>query len=808
MKKDIVNLSKEEYEYLKSIDLNLTKETGIYFDYDLIMANIEKTPREIIQMDDTIDRRVLLWFDKLFASNLENFFGDYYKTAISGNKAPGNEKCPLNNKESEEYKDYIKYKKIFALSLKTMACGKTKAMQEAFNSNGNICQMENEAAKEYTHSMKELIGDDFTKPAADYIVIDNRIELYKSIIKDRKKPKLAFSTSFDDIMQIVEKSLNKKELTDKEAEIDDYIADTLGYDSVYDAINPRSCYFVDNYLNLIFIIRALADSSQKKDYSKVYKQVLSQKKNIYQDVDEVMSKGYKGTEIGKALLELDAYIIGINVSNIYQEYSQYVINNAANFGILGNTDGLSKEEIATKNQEYFDRKDHGKEVAYQVDYKDGTYEFNPKLTDNEFDNDKKTISDVRNKLEDDNAKEAITNDLMAIIDKLIDKKALNESERALLTSNGIAENLSEDELKAKKSELNNTYNNLHNEANTRANKIKALVKASDIIGYKKKAAKNKDKVIHKTPALEKWTKNIAKVAFPFLGGAIGANLAFVLGPVGIVATNAIGIFIITQARAYANILEEQELNGDEIEIESIEKPTNKVCNKVSSLLRKAHLDKISKFNMFEKLSNTRFKAVNKFFGNKDVLRIIANTVTTGLIAMDLGALKNAISNKLAAKNQQSNTVENPSKETGNTEPGTGNTEPSIDASTGTGSNLGDSNAYTAQEPISMKLGDNIGSDSQILNGYKTSYDAYNGVNSVRLNQDILNDGNTIIKNLFYNNNGKMVKLPINQGEDIADAIARLGIDPKDVVANLTNASGTGRAWASIGDVAKTLGRSL
>lgn len=126
MKKDIVNLSKEEYEYLKSIDLNLTKETGIYFDYDLIMANIDKTPREIIQMDDTIDRRFLSWFDKLFASNLENFFGDYYKTNISGNKAPGNEKCPLNNKESEEYKDYNKYKKIFALSLRTILVEKLK----------------------------------------------------------------------------------------------------------------------------------------------------------------------------------------------------------------------------------------------------------------------------------------------------------------------------------------------------------------------------------------------------------------------------------------------------------------------------------------------------------------------------------------------------------------------------------------------------------------------------------------------------------------------------------------------------------
>ena len=72
----------------------------------------------------------------------------------------------------------------------------------------------------------------------------------------------------------------------------------------------------------------------------------------------------------------------------------------------------------------------------------------------------------------------------------------------------------------------------------------------------------------------------------------------------------------------------------------------------------------------------------------------------------------------------------------------------------------------------------------------------------------MSDGNTIIKNLFYNNNGVMEKLPINQGEDIADALTRLGIDPKDVVANLTNASGKGRAWANINDVARTLGRSL
>ena len=818
MKNDIIKLSEEEYEYLKSINLNLTKEAGIYFDYDLIMANIDKTPREIIQMDDTIDRRVLSWFDKLFASNLQSFYGSNYASNFSGNKAPGNEKCPLNNKASQEYKDYISLKKIFALSLKTMADGKTKEMQQAFNNAGNICEIENEAAKEYTRSVKDLIGEAYTKPEADYIDIDSRIETYKQVLNDRKKPKLKAGTIFNDIMDIVEKRLNNKEVTDDEAEIVDYIADAIGYDTIYDVLDPKSNCFVANYLDLMFVVRALVDSSAKKDYSKVYKQVLSLKKDLSQGVEEVMPKGYKDTEISKALLELDAYIIGMNVSNIYQEYSQYIFNNSQEFGVLNNTKGLSKEEVSAKNKEYFDRKDHGKELIYHVGFGDDTYEYTPKLTENEVNADKKTISETRNKLEDDNAKQAITNDLISIIDKLIAKEALKDDERALLTSNGIAENLSEDELKAKKAELEGTYKELHDAAPARTNKIKALIKASDIIGYKRKAGKKNDKGINKSTALEKWATKIAKVAFPFLGGAVGANLAFVLGPVGIVATNAIGLFIITQARAYANILEEQELSDDEIEIESIEKPTNKVCNKVSSLLRKAHLDKIAKFNMFEKLSNTRFKAVNNFFGNKDVLRTIANTITTGLIAMDIGALKNAISKQIAARNQQSNTVDNNAKDTGKTDTGAGDTgagntdadvgktDTGLDGGTGAGAN--DGNAFTDPEPASMKLGDSIGSDSQIINGYKTSYDAYNGVNSVHLNQDILNDGNTIIKNLFYNDNGKMVKLPINPGEDIADALARLGIDSKDVVANLTNASGKGRAWAHIDDVARTLGRSL
>ena len=96
----------------------------------------------------------------------------------------------------------------------------------------------------------------------------------------------------------------------------------------------------------------------------------------------------------------------------------------------------------------------------------------------------------------------------------------------------------------------------------------------------------------------------------------------------------------------------------------------------------------------------------------------------------------------------------------------------------------------------------------VLELVKNSYDAYNGVNGVHLNQSIINDGDTIIKNLYYNSNGKMIKLPIEHGQDIIETIENLGINPKDVVANLANSDGTGRAWVHVTDVAKTLGRSL
>ena len=207
--------------------------------------------------------------------------------------------------------------------------------------------------------------------------------------------------------------------------------------------------------------------------------------------------------------------------------------------------------------------------------------------------------------------------------------------------------------------------------------------------------------------------------------------------------------------------------------------------------------------MFEKLSNSKSEKISNFFSNKEVLITIANTVTAGLVAMDLNALRRVIS-KLA-KHQN----EIPKKEF-ESDSNLGDNKGEIKPSTGTGSESGSgltSGAGNTNE-ISMKVGDNIGTESKIINGYKNSYAAYNGVNGVHLNQSIINDGDTIIKNLYYNSNGKMIKLPIEHGQDIIETIENLGINPKDVVANLANSDGTGRAWVHVTDVAKTLGRSL
>lgn len=799
MKNNNIELTNEEYEYLQGLNLNLTKANEFYYNYDFFIKYIDKTPKEILEMADSIGKRMLLWFDNIFNDTLENFWGDSYIDLFSGKKSLKDDSCPLNDKESKEYKRYIQYKKIFAASIKTMVENKTKEMQSGFDEMGSISESNNETVKEYLNLMNDLLGDEYNKPEEDYIDIDSKITLYKSVYRDRKKPKISSSMTFIKIMNIVERSNENQKLSVEETQIVDYIAKTINYDSIFKALDPKNKYFIQNYIDVIFVVRALADSTLNNDYHKYYKDILSRKKSINQDVSEIISGGYKNTGMGNAVQEMDDYIRAISVNNTYQEFSQYLFNNTSDFNYIKNTNALSDKEIIEKNTKYFEKNANGKTIKYNVKNGNDTYEYEVKLTDEEIENDKKTISENRNYLEDDNASLVKIDELKKIIDKKLKKEALTADELAKLKNYKIEENIddiSDEELTDLKTKLDKVYNQLQNESKTRASKIAALSKANDIIERKKQNIDDNKKVSKFSP-LKKWASEITKAACPIVGGMIGCNLAFVLGPVGIVAANAIGAFVITQAKAYANILEEKELSEDEIE--SIEKPINKVCNKVSKFLKKVHLDKLAKFNMFKKLSNTKNEKVNKFFRNKETLRTIANSITTGLIALDLTAFGRMMLKK-AALNKKGNTVDAANKGAGN-DVGSEVAKPANSGnSTGTTSTANintPTNSYGDPEVTSLKIGDTVGANGDLTYGYRNSYDALYSKNPVKLNQAIMKD-NSVASAVYYpNSQGIMENLNLEKGADIIAELEKRGYDISKAVINTTNEAGKARAFTKI-----------
>ena len=78
MKNKEIDFTAEEFDFLRSLNLNLTYQEKLYFDYDFIINNIDKTPNEILNMEDGLDKRTLLWFDDLFAIKLNEFYGKAY----------------------------------------------------------------------------------------------------------------------------------------------------------------------------------------------------------------------------------------------------------------------------------------------------------------------------------------------------------------------------------------------------------------------------------------------------------------------------------------------------------------------------------------------------------------------------------------------------------------------------------------------------------------------------------------------------------------------------------------------------------
>lgn len=558
--------------------------------------------------------------------------------------------------------------------------------------------------------------------------------------------------------------------------------------------------------SLIFAAQALLD---KEDYSEDYRDVFSQKKEARNVLDEAILKDYKNSPVYNKVKTLDSMLVGnLETINIYDKLCSDVMYYSSRYAYLMRIDSESKEEVENTNNQFFIKKDFGKDITYSIKDGDEVVSFENRLTKEELASDNEKVEKARETLLAEDKELVDKKQLVDIAEKLAQKKDLSQEELELLAKNGIDGNLAAEELKNEISKLSDRIKELEDTALERTVNKEALLKADDILetgSIKKTAVKKSKELVDfvKTKAQGVWSnkkKILSRCLSGTIGGAIGGSLAFALGPVGIVLVNVAVVPIITQAYAYANKLEATELTGGTVEIENVDKRSNKIIAKVNSFLRKSHFEKIKKiadFNMFAKLANSKNETIAKIFSNKEVLRNIGVGLTSALVALDFMALTRATSH-LGDKYKQN------ASQPSSSAPSSNSTSGNISG----GSNSVDRVDYGDPKPMeSLKIGDTIGTENKITVGYKTSYDARLGINPVKLNQDVMYDGSSIIKEAYYYHNGVMEKLAV-EAKDLTKTIQNMGIDPNDIVVNLAKNGGEGRAWVSGEVAAKSLGLTL
>ena len=802
---NLVEINEKDFNYLKELDLDILKKYSLYFDYDLIMNNISLTPIEIGEEKDNYKSLVLTWFEDLLFDEL----GYFYDTDITGELTKNRDTyakiCPLNDKNSVEYKAYVNYKKVLAYSIKAILDDKKELINDSYIE-GIDTPSDKEEVIEFRNDLNKMTDGAFLEKwdYANLIDLDESLKTYKMVLKDKKKPEIKDKTTLGDIMDIIVNYSNKVELDDYEQDIIDYLAYVIGSDNLWDGIKRSNVYGEINTVTIIFAAQGLVDSRKNVNYAKQYKEILSKKKDPAKKLDEKDLTSYKGTDIYDAVKGLDNQLTGnLETVNNLDNFCRNIIFNSNRYSNLKKMDGLSEEEVKDNNNEYFIRQDFGKKITFKMVNGDKEATFTNKVTKEELEADTKKIKDAKEALDNLDKELEERKELADTLDKLLHKNDLSDEELNLLDKYGINGSLTAKELETKISEVAARLNELENTKEEREEKQSTLAKVSDILNLsniKEKAIKKSkdlvDFVKNKVGAVNKSKMQVAgNIAVGALSSGIGANLALVLGPVGIVLVNAVVASIATQAYAYANMLEESELKGEVVEIENIEKPSNKITKKVNSFLRKSHLKKLkdlADFNIFARLANSKNERVSKIFSNKEVVKRIGLSLTAGLIGMDLMAFSRAL-NSLAKK---INTAAKPSK------------TPSSPSSSVTDGSTINKIDYADPKPVSdVKLGEAIGTENKITVGYKTSYDAKLGINPVKLNQSVMYDGNSIIKEAYYYQNGVMKKLAVN-ANNLTETIKNLGIKPEDVVVNLAKNSGEGRAWVTGEVAAKSLGLTL
>lgn len=797
---NLVEINEKDFNYLKELDLDILKKYSLYFDYDLIMNNISLTPIEIASEND-YKGLVLTWFNDLLFNELEYFYDTDITGELTKNKDPYAKVCPLNDRESMEYKAYVNYKRVLAFSIKAILDDKKELINDSYIA-GIDTPCDNEEVIEFRNNLNKMTDGAFLEKwdYANLIDLDESLKIYKKVLKDKKKPEIKDKTTLGDIMDIIIDYSNKVELDDYGKAIIDYLASVIDVDDLWDGIKRSNVYGEINTVTIIFAAQGLVDSRKNVNYAKHYEKVLSKKKDPTKELDEKELTSYKGTDIYDTVKGLDNQLTGnLETINNLDDFCRNIIFNNNRYSNLKKNEGLSEEVVKDNNNKYFNREDFGKKITFKLVNGDKEITFTNKVTKEEMESDTKKVKEAQEALDNLDKELVERKELADTLDKLLHKQDLSEEELNLLDKYGINGDLTTNELETKISLVAARLNELENTKEERKEKQSALAKVSDILNLNN----IKDKAIKKSKDLVNFVKNkvgsvdiskkqvLVNGALSILSSGVGANLALVLGPAGIVLVNAVVAPIATQAFAYANTLEESELKGETVEIESINKSSNKLVKKVNSFLRKSHLKKLrdlADFNIFAKLASSKNDKVSKIFSNKEVVKRIGLSLTAGLIGMDLMAFSRALNNMAVKANNKPN-------------PGSASNG-AIDSNTVNKVN------YADPKPApDVKLGQTIGTENKITVGYKTSYDAKLGINPVKLNQNIMYDGNSIIKEAYYYQNGVMKKLAVN-ANNLTETIKTLGIKPEDVVVNLAKNSGEGRAWVTGEVAAKSLGLTL
>ena len=801
---NLVEINEKDFNYLKELDLDILKKYSLYFDYDLIMNSISLTPIEIASEND-YKGLVLTWFNDLLFNELEYFYDTDITGELTKNMDPYAKVCPLNDRESMEYKAYVNYKKVLAFSIKAILDDKKELINDSYIA-GIDTPCDNEEVIEFRNNLNKMTDGAFLEKwdYANLIDLDDSLKIYKKVLKDKKKPEIKDKTTLGDIMDIIIDYSNKVELDDYGKAIIDYLASVIDVDDLWDGIKRSNVYGEINTVTIIFAAQGLVDSRKNVNYAKHYEKVLRKKKDPTKELDEKELTSYKGTDIYDAVKGLDNQLTGnLETINNLDNFCRNIIFNNNRYSNLKKNEGLSEEVVKENNNKYFNREDFGKKITFKLVNGDKETAFTNKVTKEEMESDTKKVKEAQEALDNLDKELEERKELADTLDKLLHEQDLSEEELNLLDKYGINGDLTTNELETKISLVVARLNELENTKEERKEKQSALAKVSDILNLNN----IKDKAIKKSKDLVNFVKNkvgsvdiskkqvLVNGALSILSSGVGANLALILGPAGIVLVNAVVAPIATQAFAYANTLEESELKGKTVEIESINKSSNKLVKKVNSFLRKSHLKKLkdlADFNIFAKLASSKNDKVSKIFSNKEVVKRIGLSLTAGLIGMDLMAFSRALNN-MAVK---ANNKPNPGKNPGSASNG------AVDSNTVNKVN------YADPKPApDVKLGQTIGTENKITVGYKTSYDAKLGINPVKLNQNIMYDGNSIIKEAYYYQNGVMKKLAVN-ANNLTETIKTLGIKPEDVVVNLAKNSGEGRAWVTGEVAAKSLGLTL